>query len=230
MRQLNKFTFNICSTVSLHNQINLLSNEDIKYIFNEFQKNKQIISCVDYFSEIERGECHIYSCPYESKEYHKITNNFPGGIFKHVHEISLFDEQPFEHKFFFQISQSFPFMKKLTLINEKPSRNLHDNNEHLSIIEYPHLSQLDLSEAQDDYIEQFLVDTKISLSNSFYLCCRLSKVLKRVTQHFARNTTRINCSKVRSLCLIGKCRIPEHMKNIMIVINVCFNKKCLRTD
>ncbi|CAF1311884.1 unnamed protein product [Rotaria sp. Silwood1] len=189
MRQLNKFTFNICSTVSLHNQINLLSNEDIKYIFNEFQKNKQIISCVDYFSEIERDECYIYSCPYEPKEYHKITNNFPGGIFKYVREISLFDEQPFEHKFLFQISQSFPFMKKLTLINEKPSRKLHDNNEHLSIIEYPHLSQLDLSEAQDDYIEQFLVDTKTCLSNSFYICCQLSSTEKSDTTLYRKYNT-----------------------------------------
>ncbi|CAF3862845.1 unnamed protein product, partial [Rotaria sp. Silwood1] len=189
-----------------------------------------IISCVDYFSEIERDECHIYSCPYEPKEYHKITNNFPAGIFKHVREISLFDEQPFEHKFLFQISQSFPFMKKLTLINEKSSRKLHDNNEHLSIIEYPHLSQLDLSEAQDDYIEQFLVDMKTCLPNSFSIFAVDYQVPKRVTQHFTRNTTRINCSKVRSLCLIGKCLISEHMKNIMIVMNVCFNKKCLRTD
>ncbi|CAF4757623.1 unnamed protein product [Rotaria sp. Silwood2] len=107
-------------------------------------------------------------------------------------------------------------MKILTLINEKRqndkrSRKLHDNNQHLSIIEYSHLSQLDLSEAHDDYIEQFLVDTKTCLSNRFYLSVDY-QVLKRVTQDFTRNTTRINCSKVRSLCLIGKCRIPEHMK------------------
>ncbi|CAF4449238.1 unnamed protein product, partial [Rotaria sp. Silwood2] len=145
MPQLNKFTFNIHSSIRLHNQINLLSNEDIQYTFNGFQNN-QIISCVDYFSKVQRGQCHIYSYPYEWKEYHKITNNFPGGIFKYIREISLFDERPFEHEFFFQISQSFPFMKKLDVINKKPqkdkqSRNL-DHNQHLSIIEYPHLSQL----------------------------------------------------------------------------------------
>ncbi|CAF3888150.1 unnamed protein product [Rotaria sp. Silwood1] len=100
MPQLNILTFNIRSTVRLHNQINLLSNEDIQYTFNDFQNN-QIITCVDYFSEIERGQCHIYSCPYELKEYHKITNNFPGGIFKYVREISLCDQRPFEHDFFF---------------------------------------------------------------------------------------------------------------------------------
>ncbi|CAF3184626.1 unnamed protein product [Rotaria socialis] len=99
MPKLNKFKFNIRSTVRLDNQINLLSNEDIQYTFNDFPNN-QIISCVDYFSEIKQSQCHIYSYPYEWKEYHQITNSFPGGISNNVREISLFDEQPFEHYFF----------------------------------------------------------------------------------------------------------------------------------
>ncbi|CAF2743590.1 unnamed protein product [Rotaria sp. Silwood2] len=104
MQKLNQFTFNIRSTIRLHNKISLLlSNEDIQNTFNDFQNNK-IISCVDYFSEMERGQCHIYSYPYQLIYYHQITNNFSGGIFKYVREISLFDEQPFEHEFFFQIS------------------------------------------------------------------------------------------------------------------------------
>jgi hypothetical protein len=194
MPQLNQFTFNIHSTVRLHDLISLLSNEDIQHTFNDFQNNK-IISCVDYFSEMERDQCHIYSYPYELKEYHQITNNFPGGIFKHVREISLFDERPFEHEFFFQISQSFPLMNKLTLINDKPQNHKRngksdDDNQHLSIIEYPHLSHLNLDEALDDYIEQFLVYTKTWLPNSVYLSVHY-QVLKRVTEHFKRNTTRI---------------------------------------
>ncbi|CAF3327609.1 unnamed protein product [Rotaria sp. Silwood2] len=216
MPQLNKFTFNIRSTVRLHNEINLLSKEDIQYTFNDFE-NKQIISCVDYFSELEQSECHIYSYPYEWKEYHKITNNFPGGTFKYVREISLFDEQPFEHEFFFQISQSFPFMKKLTLINEKPKNNKQsrklddDNNQHLSIIEYPYLFELDLVDAHDDYIEQFLVDTKTCLPNGVYLSVDY-QALNRVTQEFTRNTTRLNCIKLRCLGLNGICEIPKYVK------------------
>jgi hypothetical protein len=34
--------------------------------------------------------------PYYKKN---ITNNFPGGLFKFVHEIWLLDERPFEHEF-----------------------------------------------------------------------------------------------------------------------------------
>jgi hypothetical protein len=169
---------------------------------------------------MERGQCHIYSYPYELKEYHQITNNFPGGIFKHVREISLFDERPFEHEFFFQISQSFPFMNKLTLINDKPQNDKRngksdDDNQHLSIIEYPHLSHLNLDEALDDYIEQFLVYTKTWLPNSVYLSVHY-QVLKRVTEHFKRNTTRINCIKLRSLGIIGKCRIPKYVKEYFL--------------
>ncbi|CAF3666417.1 unnamed protein product [Rotaria socialis] len=215
MSQLNQFTFNIRSTIRLHNQISFLSNEDIQHTFNDFQNN-QIISCVDYFSEMERGQCHIYTYPYQLKEYHQITNNFPGGIFKYVREISLFDERPFQHEFFFQISQSFPFMKKLTLINPKPQndkryRKVDDDNQHLSIIEYPNLSHLNLDEAHDDYIEQFLIDTKTCLPNTVYLSVDY-QVLKRVTQHFTRNTTRINCTKLCSLGLIGICQIPKYVK------------------
>ena len=149
------------------------------------------------------------------KEYYEITNNFPGGIFKYVREISLFDERSFPHEFFFQISQSFPFMKKLTLINEKLQndkrhRKLDNDNQHLSIIEYSHLSHLNLDEAHDDYIEQFLIDTKTCLPNSVYLAVPY-QALKRVTEHFTRNATRINCAKLRCLGL-GKSRIPKCVK------------------
>jgi hypothetical protein len=215
MPLLNKFTFDIRSTFHLHNQISLLSNEDIQHTFNDFQNN-QIISCVDYFFKFGRGECHIYSYPYEREKYHRITNNFPGGIFKYVREISLFDERPFEHNFFFQISQSFPFMKTLTLINEKPqnnkqSRKLDDNNQNLSIIEHPHLTHLDLFEAHDDYVEQFLLHTNTCLPNNVFLYVDY-QTLKRVTQDFTRKTTRTNCTKLGFLGLICECEIPEYLK------------------
>ena len=168
------------------------------------------------FPRGRQSQCHIYSYPYQSKEYHQITNHFQGGIFKYVREISLFDERPFEHKFFFQISQSFPFMKKLTLINEKPQTNkrcrqLDDDNQHLSVIEYPYLSHLNLYEAHDDYTEQFLADTKTCLPNGVYLSVDY-QVVKRVTQDFTRHSTRLNSTKLRSLDLIGIYEIPEYVK------------------
>ncbi|CAF3356207.1 unnamed protein product [Rotaria sp. Silwood2] len=47
--------------------------------------------------------------------YHNITNNFPGGLFKCVRKVSLYDESPFEYEFFLQVVPSFPFMEKLTV-------------------------------------------------------------------------------------------------------------------
>ncbi|CAF4738516.1 unnamed protein product, partial [Rotaria sp. Silwood2] len=143
MPRLNKFTFNIFSYY-------------------------QIISCVDYFQKRNRSQCHIYSYPYRLEYYNNITNNFPGGLFKYVSYISLFDDHPFEHEFFLQIAQSFPFLKSLCLVNEKGQNNkqcIKSSNHHqnLSIIKYPYLTQLDFLQAHDDYIEQFLLDTKTYL-------------------------------------------------------------------
>jgi len=99
MGRLKKFTFSIHSTIFLDNQIDLPSNENIQNTFTNFKYNK-VISCVDYFSETVEGQYCIYSYPYTLKEYKNITNNFPGGLFECVREISLFDERSFEHEFF----------------------------------------------------------------------------------------------------------------------------------
>ncbi|CAF1230165.1 unnamed protein product, partial [Rotaria sordida] len=171
MLQLNKFAFNIRSFESSYNLINLPSNEDIQHTFKEF-KNNQIVSCVDYFQKRQCGSCHIYSYPYRMKYYDDITNNFPGGLFKYVQTVELFDDRPFEYEFFRQIAQSFPFMKNLSVINDKPQKNKlyrkskKVDNQDLSIIEYPHLIRLHLYQAHDDYVEQFLVDTEISSNNT----------------------------------------------------------------
>jgi hypothetical protein len=205
MLRLNKFVFSICTAMLPHNQIDLRSNEDIQHTFNDFQDD-QIISCIDCFQEIRLYcECHIYSYPYKFKIYKTITNNFPGGLYKCVREISLMDERPFEHEFFLRIAQSFPLMEKLKVINETPQKNKlcseskHDNQD-LSIIKYPHLNDLILYEVHDDYIEQFLVDAKMCLPIHVNLTIEYEP-LRRVTHNFTRNATRSNCAKLNSLYL-----------------------------
>ncbi|CAF4262480.1 unnamed protein product [Rotaria sp. Silwood2] len=118
MAQLNTFTFNIRSESRFYNKVNLPSNEDIQKTFKNFKNNK-IISCVDYFQDMNYNQCHIYSQPYKLKHYHNITNKFSGGLFICVREVSLFDERPFEHEFFLLIQKSFPLMENLTVINRK---------------------------------------------------------------------------------------------------------------
>ncbi|CAF3818307.1 unnamed protein product [Rotaria sp. Silwood1] len=86
-----------------------------------------------------------------------------------------------------------------------------DDNQILPIIEYPHLTTLDHTEAHLDYIELFLLDTKTRLSNNVYLVV-IYQALRRVTEKFTRNATRINGKKLRRLSLLGKYRIPKYVK------------------
>ncbi|CAF4127467.1 unnamed protein product [Rotaria sp. Silwood2] len=99
-----------------NNQMNFPSQEDIQQTFRDFQYTK-IISRVDYFSEVREEQCHVYSYPFLMQHYEDISNNFPGRLYPYVRVVSLYDENPFEHEFFLQISQSFSFMQKLSLIN-----------------------------------------------------------------------------------------------------------------
>ncbi len=132
--------------------------------------------------------------------YDNITNYFSGRLFQSVRDVSLFDERPFEHEFFIRISRSFPLMKQLTIfliINHKMINNVEkekNSNEDLSIIEYPYLTQLDLLGAHDDYVEQFLINTKMRLLNNVSLYV-IHGSLERVTHNFKRDATRINCAK-----------------------------------
>ena len=198
--RLNKFVFNIRACHYLNDQVYLLSNEEYQHSFSDFKNNK-IISCIDYFPIY--GQCHIYSYPYRAKTYEYITNNFPDGLFKYVREVSLCDYRPFEHEFFMKIAKSFPLMEQLTIYNGKPQKNKSYeqskyDNQHLSPIQYPYLSVLDLHSAHDDYVEQFLLDTKTSLIRTVNVQVLFS-TLVGITHNFTRDATRINCGKLFSI-------------------------------
>jgi hypothetical protein len=215
MPRLNKFVFNIRSIIRGHVPDNSPSNADIQHTFKDF-KDTQIISCVDYFSSTE-GQCHVYSYPYTLEYYDKITNNFPDGLSKCVREVSLYDQHPFEHEFFLRIEKSFPFMKKLTLFNDKPQENKQcekskNDNQDLSIIKYPNLTHILLLGVHPDYVEQFLIDTKMSLPNGVCLCANYES-LKEVTHNFTRDATRINCARVGHLDVWGTFRITKLLED-----------------
>ncbi|CAF4663674.1 unnamed protein product, partial [Rotaria sp. Silwood2] len=148
MPQLYKFTFNICSIINHHDQINFSSNEHIQNTFKNISNN-QIITSINHFQEERYSQCHIYSYPYKWKIYNNITNNFRGGLFTNVTRVSLYDECPFEYEFFLRIQISFPFMKELTIKNRKAQKykqfiKSNNNNQILPIIKYPNLTRLDL--------------------------------------------------------------------------------------
>jgi hypothetical protein len=137
--------------------------------------------------------------------YENITNNFPGGLYRYVRVVSLYDEHPFEHEFFIRLSQSFPFVDKLSLINrqsqkQKQSSQLMNDNQNFSIVKYCYLTKLNIRNVHDDYIEEFLLNTKTYLQNNIILDIDY-KSLQRVTHNFTRDDTRINSDKINEIYL-----------------------------
>ncbi|CAF5110655.1 unnamed protein product, partial [Rotaria sp. Silwood1] len=187
-------------------------DKTFKYI-----SNNQIITSIDHFQEEGYSQCHIYSYPYKWKIYNNITNNFRGGLFTSVTQVELHDEHPFEYEFFPQTAQSFPFMKELTIKNRKAQNTkqfVKSNNNHqiFSIIEYPNLTRLDLTNTHDDYVELCLFDTNMSLPNNLHRCVDYQS-LERVTYYFTRYITRNHFAKLATLYIYPVDQINEHIKN-----------------
>ncbi|CAF5036677.1 unnamed protein product [Rotaria sp. Silwood1] len=210
MPRLNQFTFSIHSFLFIRNEMNFLSTQDIQRTFIDFPNN--IISYVEFLPETKQSLCHIYSYPSVMQYYGIITNNFPGGLFEYVRVISLFDEYPFEHDFFLRIQKSFPFMETLSLNNyksqnDKQSYQSNNDNRNLSLIKYSFLNELYIINVHDDYIKEFLFDTKTCFQNNVDLHIKYES-LERVTQNFTRDATRINCAKINTTDSIASSYCP----------------------
>ncbi|CAF1119644.1 unnamed protein product [Adineta steineri] len=205
--QLNLFTFDIRSVMYKNDQMNLPSKKDIEETFRDFQYTN-IISYVDYFLEQKKSQCHVFSYPSEMPYYVGITNNFPGGLYQYVRFISLYDEYSFEHEFFIKISQSFPFMEKLSLINYQSQKHTQsyksiNDNYDSTIVKYNYLITLHIGEVHDDYIEEFLSNTKTYFHNNIRIYIKY-KSLERVTHNFTRDVLRINCAKISEIFFYGE--------------------------
>ena len=133
---------------------------------------------------------------------HGITNSFPGGQFIHVRSLYVVDGlHPFEHDFSPRISRSFPLLRSLYIVNlveQKRSESCLNDEQTSSIVEYPHLTELDVEDAHINYVEQFLIDTRMSLPRLNVLRVPYEH-LKMVTKNFTNNATRLNCGKVTRL-------------------------------
>ncbi|CAF1532681.1 unnamed protein product [Rotaria sordida] len=178
MSKLNKFSFNIRSCLRLNNQLSQLTNADIQDTFRNF-KNNRIVSYVDYFQKANLFHYHIYSYPYKWTFYDNITNNFPGGLYRCVREISLSDEHPFKHEFFCRITQSFPYLEKLRLHNYEAQEN--DNLQSLIV--------------HETYIDEFLNHCKTCFLKNIHLTVDYN-TLKRATNDFTKEETQFNRSKI----------------------------------
>ncbi|CAF1040738.1 unnamed protein product [Rotaria magnacalcarata] len=208
MPRLNKFTFNIYTNVDKKNVgIVFSSNEDIQRSFKRkeyrsvashieiFTRENQD-KCYNYSLPYEfKSRCHIYSLPHQFRTYHFLNNSFQGGIFVNVQSLVMTDFCPFEHNFFKIISQSFPLLKKMDIMNKEPQK---DKQKSLSLIKFSYLIYLDLQSAHADYAEQFLIDKYCHLPCLLNLNIHYESLVL-VTNNFTNDATRLTCSELTSL-------------------------------
>ncbi len=77
---------------------------------------------------------------------------------------------------------------------------LESDDQSYSVVEYSHLTSLDIMYVHIDYVEHFPLYTKIHLPNLTELRVRYNK-LKIVIHNFTRYTTRFNCFKVKQILI-----------------------------
>ncbi len=199
MSRLCSFKFYLSSNSNRNDLVRYLSNNDIKQ--NYMNIGYQEVSNIVCFT-IVTGTYHIFTLPFEFVKLISIGNIFPNIIFNNVIELWVQDAVPFEHEFFLRIAQAFPLLKILSVSDFSPLsytvKKSSDNIQSYQIVEYPHLTLLDITRAGVNYIEQFLNETKTHLPslarlNVFY------EELRIITENFTREATRRNCTHVTRL-------------------------------
>jgi hypothetical protein len=202
MPRLSKFTFHICTKIELHHLVNYLSIDDILRTFTN-TRYQQVRCILNYTAS--RAIYHVFSSPYMFDHLEYIGNIFLPIVFTHVRQLSVHDKVPFQHEFFVRIARFFPLLKEFRVLNFGSQEVVSDkqnstDNELYSIVEYPYLISLSLFLSHIDYVEQFLNETKTHLPCLTKLHVDYDQ-LTIVTENFTRNLTRINCAKVKQLCI-----------------------------
>ncbi|CAF4100424.1 unnamed protein product [Rotaria sordida] len=217
MSHLHTFIFDIVTDFVRINQEFKPSSDDIRCTFIE--RGHDVDCYIDYY-HYNIGRCHVYSLPFNMKHIRYITHSFPGGMFMNVRILLMcdIDNNSFEHDFFARISRSFPLLSNLTIANTTPqnknrSQQLFKPEETSSIIEYSHLDELIFSPVSThiDYVEEFLcnLNTRLPCLSKFHV---KYEHLVTVTENFTRNTTRMNCAKLKYVNFyreLGICYICE---------------------
>jgi hypothetical protein len=208
MPRLNKFTFDIYTNVDKKNvEIAFSSNADIQRSFSRKQYGP-VGSHIEIFTTQNehkshiyslpyrfKSRCHIYSLPYQFETFNYLNNSFQGGIFDTVQYLLITDFCPFEHNFFKVISQSFPLLKELFIMNTQPQK---EKQKSIPLITFSHLILLNLYEAHVDYAEQFLVDKHCHLPCLLNLDISYESLVL-ITNNFTNDATRLTCSKLTNL-------------------------------
>ncbi len=201
MPRLHTFVFYISTENNIDASVHRLSVDDIQRTFTNI-KYGQTASIVHYL-ENYKAMYHVFSLPFIFTRLENIGNQFPNIVFDNVTHLSVIDMAPFKHEFFMRIGRMFPLLRCFCVNNVMPQswtdggfRPNHSTT--YSVIEYPHLTTLDITSVDIDYVVQFLHETKAHVP-----CLTELKVkhhhLKCVTMNFTRDATRRNCAQVKRL-------------------------------
>ena len=218
MPRLKKFRFNLETTVQKTKDIVLASNDQIQRTL--IQRGFQSVgSYVETFSPVDgtrvhvhahpyefASRSHVYSLPFQFKQYPWATNWIPSGIFHSVVTLSVTDNRSFEHEFFRLVSQSFPLLKNLYVVNGEPQTGKHEPRR---LVTFSRLIHLDVRYAHRDYAENLLIDEWCHLPRLVDLEIG-DESLVSVTNCFTNDATRLSCNRLRKLHLKEQLVHPEH--------------------
>jgi hypothetical protein len=199
MPRLDSFKFYLSTENDRNDLVRYMSNNDIKqnYLNIGYREVSNIIT-----SAGDQATYQIFTLPFEFDEPLSIGHIFPNIVFKYVTELSAYDWVPFEHEFFLRIAKAFPLLKTFHVSNIiLPWNNTNkstDNIQSYEIVEYPHLTSLDISGSDTSQTEQFLNETKTHLPCLAKLIVQYED-LRITTKDFTRNATRRNCANVKQL-------------------------------
>jgi predicted transcriptional regulator len=116
-------------------------------------------------------------------------------MFDTVQCLTMIDGRPFEHNLFKLISQCFPLLKELHVVNYRSQKK----KQHSSIlIIFPHLILLNLVKAHVNYAKQLLYDKNSHLPSLLDLCIEY-KSLTMITKNFTNDAICRNCAKIKKL-------------------------------
>ncbi|CAF0725016.1 unnamed protein product [Adineta steineri] len=216
MPDLHTFIFNIITKRVIIEEEFLPTCDNILRPLIEKEYNA---GCYTDYCTFSKGQCHIYSLPFTFECMHIFTSKFPDGLFVNVrHFVAGSDWHPFEHEFFAQISKALPLLNKLTVRNtngqEKKLPYLQAKYEQTSsVIEFPHLTILNVGGASLDYVEQFLFDFYTRLTSLHTLHVEY-ELLLFATQYFTEDAARANCLKVKHIFFDRRPEMfPENFRN-----------------
>ncbi|CAF4739806.1 unnamed protein product, partial [Rotaria socialis] len=164
MQRLRSFNFYLSTYNDRNDLVRYLSNNHIEqnYITTVYHEVSNIVC----FS-VDTATYHVFTLPFEFTKLIFIGNIFPNIIFNYVIELWVHDVVPFKHEFFQRIAQAFPLLERFCLSDFSPTSfaaNISsDNIQSHEIVEYPHLTSLDLTRVGNNDIDQFLNESKAHL-------------------------------------------------------------------